>query len=690
MTSEQEALLDLSAALPRRRPGRTSSGPTVSATAGADPVVLPVARVLVDSGLAHLDRPFDYAVPAALAEEARSGVRVKVRFSGQDLPGFVIERVAHASHPGRLAPLRSVVSPEPVLTPEVLAVARSLAQRYAGTVGDVLRLAVPPRHARAEAALPLDPPLIEATPPQASTEAWLRYPAGEAYLERLEEGGHPGAALLLAPAMRTAQDWPGAFAEAAAAVLRSGRGAVLVVPDHRDLSRADAALTEVLGPGRHVRLSADQGPQARYTAYLKVLRGHVRVVVGTRAAAFAPVRRLGLVAWWDDGDDLHLEPRAPYPHTREVLRLRAGLEGAALLTAGYARSCAVQRLVEEGELASVEATRRRAATAHVRRADEGSEDAADPLARAAHVPSLAWRTAKAALAQGPVLVQVPRRGYLPSLSCRTCRARARCPQCAGPLALDGPHGPLSCRWCGSLATSYACPTCGDPRVRAAVVGARRTAEELGRAFAGVPVQTSGAGVVLDVVEPTPRLVIATPGAEPRAGEEGYAAALLLDAWALLDRPALDAGEEALRRWLGAAALVRPGSRGGQVVLCGAPTGIVIPAVEALLRWDPVWAAERELADRRDLHLPPAGRMATLTGTRAAVDQALAALELPPGATLFGPLPLARSEQSRALIRVGEQGAEALARSLRELRAQSAARKDPSPVTVRMDPADPTA
>ncbi len=85
------------------------------------------------------------------------------------------------------------------------------------------------------------------------------------------------------------------------------------------------------GPGRHTRLTADQGPQARYTAFLKALRGHVPVVVGTRAAGFAPVRDLGLVVWWDDGDDLLDEPRAPYPHVREVLLARAAREGAAVL-----------------------------------------------------------------------------------------------------------------------------------------------------------------------------------------------------------------------------------------------------------------------------------------------------------------------------------------------------------------------
>ncbi|MFL6080501.1 MAG: primosomal protein N' [Ornithinibacter sp.] len=660
--------------------------------AGDDPTtdVLPVALVQVDTGLPHLDRPFEYTVPTSMADTAVPGVRVKVRFAGQDLSGFVLERRAGAGHPGRLSPVRRVVSPEPVLTPPVLATARTVADRYAGSLGDVLRLAVPPRHAAAEKALALDPP-EQAPLPQRVPLAWSPYAAGPAFLAHLTAGGAPTASLLSLPSVAAAADWPVLLAEAARAAVEGGRGAVLVVPDHRDVVRVEAALLEVLGPGQHTRLTADQGPQARYTAYLKALRGHARVVVGTRAAAFAPVRDLGLVAWWDDGDDLLEEPRAPYPHVREVLLARAHEQGAAVLSAGFSRSVAVADLVARGALTAVEAPREvlRRAVPSVRVAGEGHDAERDPAVAAAHLPTIAWRTAKEALAAGPVLVQVPRRGYLPSLSCQDCRRPARCTVCAGPLGLPGPQGPPACRWCGRVETGFSCPACGGHRLRSSVVGARRTAEELGRAFPGVPVERSGAGTVLDTVAPGPRLVVSTPGAEPVA-PGGYAAALLLDAWALLERPSLTAGEEALRRWLAAAALVRPASDGGRVVLAGAPTEVSIPAVEALVRWDPAWFAGRELEERRQLSLPPASRLAVLTGARPGLEAATAELELPGTASVLGPLPHGATDRWRTLLTVPRPDGPALVRELAAMRARASARKDPDPVSVRVDPPDPTA
>lgn len=655
---------------------------------GTAPVSRPVAAVLVDTGLAHLDRPFEYSIPEDLADGVAPGVRVKVRFAGRDLDGFVIEVRDEAEHLGRLHRLRRVVSPEPVLTPSVLAAAQRIAQEYAGLTGDVLRLAVPPRHARAERALPEEPPEPPDLAWDGTSPAWHRFPAGAALLRRLEDGESPRAAWSALPGDLVEEQWPTALADAAAATVRSGRGALLLVPDRRDVDRLDAAVTARLGKGHHVVLTADQGPQARYTAFLKVLRGHVPVAIGTRAAAWAPVHDLGLIAWWDDGDDLWEEPRAPYAHVRDIALARADLEECALVTGAFARSVATQAWVEGDIVKEVAASREtvRASAPRVLIARDESERDQDPVIARARIPGLAWRTAKAALERGPVLIQVPRRGYVPSLACQHCRRRAQCRHCGGTLGLGERQGVLLCRLCHEREPAFRCPQCNGRSVRALVIGARRTAEELGRAFPGVPVHTSGANTVLADVGPQPALVIATPGAEPVA-EGDFAAALLLDAWALLDRPSIDAGVEALRRWMGAAALVRGAEAGGAVVLCGAPTHGPVPAVEALSRWDAPWLAARELADRSTLGLPPTTVMALVTGERGAVA-AVAEGDLPEGVVPLGPV-TAPDGGARLVLRTPADDGSALAAYLSGVRATALARKADDVVSIRMRVPDPT-
>lgn len=674
----------------------------------AEGVQDPVARVAVDSHLAHLDRLFEYAVPAELDDRARPGVRVRVRFAGRMVDGFLVVRTTRAEHLGRLAPLLKVVSDEVVLTPELARLCRDIADHYAGTFADVLRLAIPPRHARAEKAVPVAPHVDPApsartpAPPGTAAPGWEPYPAGPALIRRLAAGESPRAAWLAAPDAGSADGWPTALATAVGAVRDAGRGSIVALPDHRDIDRLAQALDVVVGPDAYVRLTADLGPEQRYRAWLQVLRGHVRIVVGSRSAAFAPVERLGLVAWWDDGDDNLQEPRAPYPHVREVLRRRAALAGAALIAGGYTRSVAIQQWVHRGELPEVRASAARARGPRVTVAGEGHHAARDAAAASARMPSVAWRAVKDGLLHGPVLVQVPRRGYQTGLRCEHCRTPVRCAACAGPLQVAAAGTTATCGWCGRPDVGRPCRECGSTTRRSRVIGEARTAEEVGRSFPGARVIVSRAGQVLAAVNDHPAVVVATPGAEPVA-EAGYSAVLLLDGWGLLDRGGLDSGVEALRRWSAAAALARPGA---PVVLAGVPPHAGLAPVEALVRWDPTWLATRELEERTSLGLPPARRTATVTGDPEAVSSAAQALaeDRRGGVEVLGPLPVAvgsegESERQRLVVReviatsdagpgvmAGERP-DALPRALQELRAARSLRKVSGEFVVRLDPLD---
>jgi len=249
-----------------------------------------------------------------------------------------------------------------------------------------------------------------------------------------------------------------------------------------------------------------------------------------------------------------------------------------------------------------------------------------------------------------------------------------------------------CRWCARAELSLRCVSCGSDAVRAVVVGARRTAEELGRALPGASVVTSGGESVLARVGPKPAVVVATPGAEPVA-EGGYGAALLLDSWALLGRQDLRAAEDTLRRWMAAAALVRSRADGGSVAVIAESA---IPTVQSLIRWDPVGHAESELNARAEVALPPAVHLAVLDGVPEAVNALLDFAELPPEAESLGPVDLppgARrppgiavdSPLARMLVRVPRAGGLDLAAALRRAVNGLSARHDQQPVRVQMDP-----
>lgn len=626
-----------------------------------------IARVAVDTPLPHLDRLFDYAVPPELDPQPVPGCRVKVRFAGRATDGYVVGLGETTAHEGRLAPLTKVVSAEPVLSAEVLGLAREVADRWSGTLSDVLRLAVPPRQAKVEARPSVPRPDDDL--PGVDDEVWHLWPDGPGFLGALESGASPRVVWEALPL----RDPAVAVAQAALATLRSGRGTVVCVPDARELDHWDAALTSVLGHGRHVVLSSGQKPAERYRSFLAVARGEVSIVLGTRAAAFAPVHDLGLVTVWDDGDDLYVEPRAPYLHAREVLLTRAVREDAAVLVGGYARTAEAQSLVGSGWARSMRAeavTRRRAWP----RLDvtDGSVAGGAP-ARLPHQVFAAVRRA-----DGPVLVQVPRRGYRTSLSCQDCRTPARCAACEGPLAQGGRGATLACRWCGTEAPRWTCPTCGSARLRAPVVGQLRTAEEYAAAFPDRAVVTSGGADVLAEAPPGDVLVLATPGAEPRV-EGGYALVVLMDTWLALGRDDLRVGEEAHRRWFNALALARERAA---AVAVGDPA-----TLQGLVRADPAGLAERELAERAEAHLPPVARVAVVEAPADVVAE-LASRSWPGATEVLGPVPVptrpGEPEHDRLVLRTPRRDGPALAAALKDLQSARSAAKLP-PLRVRIDP-----
>jgi primosomal protein N' (replication factor Y) len=110
----------------------------------------------------------------------------------------------------------------------------------------------------------------------------------------------------------------------------------------------------------------------------------------------------------------------------------------------------------------------------------------------------------------------------------------------------------------------------------------------------------------------------------------------------------------------------------------------LPAVQALVRWDPAGYAARELADRSELGFPPAVRMAALTGAPEAVSDLLGRASLPAAAEVIGPV-AAGTDSERTLIRVPRPLGTELATALKLAASARSLRRSGSAVKLELDP-----
>lgn len=635
------------------------------------------AKVVVELPIFHLDREFDYSIPADLRAQALPGCRVRVRFAGQRRNGYITELVDSTQRPEKTAPILDVLGPS-VVTPAQFRLARLVADRWIGTLTDVLRSAIPPRHVRTETAVTAELPLPAQAAPALDAEraeVWREYGGGVELLQQLHQSPNEvRAALLTLPGH-------GAHELAVDAALAARTGVVILVPDNRDL---DLLEKELRGRGMNsgwTRLGADVGPAARYRNYLQVLRGEAHLVIGTRSAVFAPIDPLRLLIVMDDGDDSLAEQHAPGWHAREVSALCADERGCGWLAVSAARSCELQHWVQAGWLASVEPPRDKyRLLAPWVRATSDADLARDPVARSARLPATVFATLRDGLARGPVLISVPRRGYQLHLVCNQCRNRADCSECHGPLQRARADALPTCMRCGARQSAWSCKWCNHTELRSIVVGAARTAEEIGRAFPDTPIIRSGREQVVANVPDEPAIVISTPGAEPRVDGGYYAAAAILDAELVLARIDLRTEEETFRRWQAVCALVAP--RTGKVAIAGDDGH---PVIQALVRHDPIGFAERALAERQAAGMPPAQQLFEITATPGLWQSA--ELTLPPTVRLLGPVVRGPASEpvERVLLTCGRTVAKAVAAELRAQLAKRSAAKAAGSFVVRVDP-----
>jgi primosomal protein N' (replication factor Y) len=617
-----------------------------------------VARVAIDSPLPQLDRLFDYEIAEELRGSITVGARVRVPFGrGSGLSdGYVIELVENSDFKGKLAKLEGLVSPVSVLSPEIYSLCRAVADRQAVTIADVFKLAIPTRSVAVEKkwASSEQPELVAPTSSFAAKDS-----RSFVFIEpRTNEAG---------------PIWVQQLASRAISNLRTGESTILVVPDYRDQAVALEAIGAQIGATALVDYTSQQTNSLRYAAFLRCLSSEPVIVVGSRAALYAPVSNLGEIIIWDDGDSNLQEPTSPYTNARDVALIRQSQSRCGLLFAAHSRSCEVERLVEIGYLTDISAP-----------------FAVPKLAiseTSARVDTLAWQAIRRALEAGEsVLVQVASRGQSVSAYCAGCGDRAKCNNCAGPLWIDS-QGQPRCRWCNAHNLGFDCASCGGRALKQGRAGATRTSAEFGKAFPGTKIIESNGENRLQKIPGGKQIVVSTPGAEPRV-DGGYGAVVLLDCNEMLSRDNLRASEDAVRIWSNTVALMKSGGLGVAVGLQGY-------LGQKLALWSQGEIAAHEYHSRAELRFPPFIRMASLSGERDLLTKVLAAL--PAEIEVLGPMPLptktALGEDWRALIRYEyAQGAELAATLKAQVLLATAGSKRVSaksgraqrPIQIKMD------
>jgi primosomal protein N' (replication factor Y) len=508
------------------------------------------------------------------------GTIVRVPLHGRSVRGWVVGISDQPGTDRRLLPIARVSSVGP--PPDLVALASWAAWRWAGPVTRFLGTASPPVAVRG-----LPPARARSGTPEGHGVTVARVAPAADRFGAVEKAAARGDALVLAPSLAEA-------AEIASRLRRAGR-AVAMMP--REWARAAAGGC---------------------------------VVVGGRAAAWAPVGRLAAAVVLDEHDEVYQEERAPTWHARDVVIERARRAGVPCVLTS---PCPSLESLARGPLEEPARVEEREGWAVLEVIDRRPE----PPGRGLYSERLV-DVVRAATPERRVVCVLNRKGRTVLLACASCAELGRCERCDGPL--ESVESGMRCRRCGGEQPAI-CRWCGSTRFKSLRVGVTRAREEL-ELLAGQP--------VAEVTSDSPGGPL--PGAAVVVGTEAVlhrpapvAAAVFLDFDQELLAPRYRASEQALTLLARAARLVGGRARGGRVIV-----QTRLPdheALDAALHADPGRLAVVEGARRAALRLPPEVALARISGPGAeAVIGGLAGLDLD-GIELLGP------SGDRWLVRAGD-------------------------------------
>lgn len=559
-----------------------------------------------------VDRLFTYGVPAGLRGRLFAGARVLVPFGRRRLTGYAIASRAEAPAGVRLRDVAGLVDEEPLLTGELLDLARWMADRYVHSLGEVLKAVLPagvkgagrpPRAGDGDDAFP-----AEAERPVLTPDQQAAFDAVRAAMA----AGRPARFLLHGV---TGSGKTEVYLRCIEEALAGGKGAVVLIPEIALIPQTTARFRRRFGDAVAVVHSRLTGPQ-RAAVWREVRRGAIRVVIGPRSAVFAPVPDLGIVVIDEEQDPSFKQEDKPRYHAVAAARVRAEAANAVLLLGSATPALETYDEARRGGMGYLALRSRPGGLAMPR------VEIVDMRGRREIVSAELLAALEECVGRGEqAVVLINRRGHANFVQCRSCGWIVTCPNCSISLTFHGRRRALLCHYCGHRQdVPETCPRCGEFRIVHRGIGTERVEMELSNLIPGIRVArmdldtTAGRRGHLAVLERfASGACDVLLGTQMVAKGHHYPSVTLIGVVGAdrgLQFPDFRASEKTFRLLFQAAGRTGRGELGGRVIVqTRAPDH---PIYRHLVAHDFEGFAAEELEVRGALGYPPAGSVALFT------------------------------------------------------------------------------
>jgi len=424
--------------------------------------------------------PFTYQIPDNISKVLTPGVRVKVSLRNRDLIGYVVGLSNHTSYKN-LKSIKEVIDQQPLVSEELLKLARWIADYYQASWGEALETVLPSAvrkpikrrkkkdvvEGKSAALLPH----LELNPDQSiSMKALLAKLRSRTFGTFLLHG-------------ITGSGKTEMYLQAIAENLTLGRTSIVLVPEIALTSQLTQQFIERFGDTVALWHSHLTDAERAHT-WRQIKQGGKKIIVGARSAIFAPVADLGLIVIDEEHDGSYKQDSAPRYHAREVAIMRAKLSSSMVILGSATPSLESFYLAQAGNY-------------HYLRLEERIDDRALPKVEIVDMrnekfinklPPVFSRRLRQEIEnmlsrKEQAIIFLNRRGFFTHLYCKQCGHVEACPKCNISLTFHSESKELHCHTCGfSKKETSVCPHCKAGYLNFVGAGTERVESELARLF----------------------------------------------------------------------------------------------------------------------------------------------------------------------------------------------------------------
>jgi len=269
--------------------------------------------------------------------------------------------------------------------------------------------------------------------------------------------------------------------------LSQGKTAIMLVPEisltPQMMQRFNSRF-----PGIVAVLHSGLSEGERFDEWDRIFSGSAKVVLGARSAIFAPLENLGVIIIDEEHDSSYVSETNPRFETHSVAEFRARHNSCPLVLGSATPSIESFNKAQKGEYTLVQLPER------INGLEMPHLEIVDMLGEvmdgntSVYSRKLLSKLEECVKNKKQAILFINRRGFASFMMCRECGYRAKCDDCEVSLVYHKEDNELKCHFCGKRYRALTnCPNCNSKEIKYGALGTERVSEDLKQMFPDVPI-----------------------------------------------------------------------------------------------------------------------------------------------------------------------------------------------------------